>query len=95
MNRTTLTLLAVIVVGLVGFSFLSCTEQQQAKNFGGSMTVKIQTGHKLVTATWKNNDLWYLTRPMRIGESAEEYKFKEKSNFGLMEGTVVFKETER
>ena len=94
MNRTTFFLLLAVVVGLIGFS-LSCTEQSRAKNYGGTMNVTIPAGRKLVTVTWKVDDLWYLTRPMRPDESAEEYEFKEKSTHGLMEGKVVFKETAR
>lgn len=82
--------LLVLFVLLVA---LGCTEQQRAKSFGGSMTVNLPASQKLVVATWKNSDMWYLTRPMREGEAAEHYSFVESSSFGLVEGVVKFVET--
>ena len=71
---------------------VGCTANQRAKNFGGSATEVLPQGQKLIEATWKNDDLWVLTRPMREGEVAEEYKFKAHSSFGILEGEVIFKE---
>jgi len=76
---------------------LSCTENQRAKAFGGSMNVDIPRGNKFVIATWKTQDksssLWYTYRPMRAGETAETWTMQEQSNFGVWEGTVTFKES--
>lgn len=83
--------LVVLILGLVGI-LPSCTEQQRAKQFGGTMTVELTSGTKLVNATWKNSELWYLVRPMKEGEQPETYEFLEKSSFGVMQGRVVFKE---
>jgi hypothetical protein len=47
---------------------------------------------KLVNITWKEDDVWYLTRPMHSEEVPEEYTFKESSSFGIMEGTMTIKE---
>ena len=84
-----------IISCCVAFMFLvsGCTENQRAKSFGGSMTKNLPKGHKLVTATWKESQLWYLSRPMRNDEVPETYEFIEISNFGLMEGKVVFVES--
>ena len=82
-----------VLVGIVGC--LSCTEQARTKHYGGTMTVTIPAGRKLVTVTWKAETLWYLTRPIRLGEAVEEYEFKERSALGFVEGKVVFKETAR
>jgi hypothetical protein len=73
-------------------SAISCTEQTRAKTFGGSMSIDLPRNTKLIEATWKGDDLWYLTRPMREGEKSETYTFKEESSLGLMEGSVTFKE---
>ncbi len=66
-----------------------CTENERAKSFGGDATIDLPNGQKLVTITWKETQLWYLTRPMRSDEAAETYKFHESSNFGILEGTVT------
>jgi len=71
-----------------------CTEQERAKDFGGATTVTLPKGQKLVNVTWKQEgNLWYLVRPMRAGEVAETYQFKESSSFGVMEGQVTLTET--
>ena len=65
-----------------------------AKNYGGTTTIYIAPGRKLEEITWKgDDDLWVLTRPMREGETAEEYTFEQHSNFGLMDGQVIIKES--
>ena len=82
----------VILTIAVVFTLLSCTEKQRAKSFGGEFEVKLPKGEKLIEATWKNEDLWYLTRKRRDGEPIETYRFTEDSSFGVMEGTVIFTE---
>jgi len=82
--------LLVILVLLVGLT--SCTENERAKNFGGTMTVELPKGHTLVTATWKESELWYLTEIRPDSVKPKTYWFKEESNFGKWEGTVIFKE---
>lgn len=71
----------------------SCTENQRAKSFGGNTEVDIPKGHKFVNATWKNEELWYLYRPAREGEKPETTTMQEQSSFGVMEGSVTFKES--
>ncbi len=80
-------LLLVLMICCTG-----CTANQKARNFGGTETIDLEPGRKLVNATWKQNSLWYLTRQARPDELPEVYQFKEKSSFGVVEGTVVFKE---
>ena len=47
----------------------------------------------VVNVTWKDTDMWILTRPMRAGDIPEVYKFKEKSTFGVMEGEITIVES--
>lgn len=68
-------------------------ENVGTRKFGGTTTIHLPAGQKLQTATWKENDLWYLTRPMRAGETPETSRMTEKSSLGLAEGTVVFIES--
>lgn len=69
-----------------------CTEQMRARSYGGSASIALAPGVKLVTATWKESDLWLLTRKAKQGEQPETYTFKESSSMGLLEGTVIIQE---
>lgn len=71
----------------------SCTDNIRVKGYGGTATIDLPVGQKLVNVTWKNADLWILTRPARTGELPETYSFSEKSTFGVFEGTYILKET--
>ena len=83
-------LLGILLISILMLS--SCTENTRAKSFGGDMTITLDEGQKLIEATWKKGDLWYLTRNRRDTEPIETYKFKESSSFGVLEGTVTFVE---
>ena len=72
-----------------------CTDQIRAKSFGGEMTTRLPPGHKLVNVTWKAADLWILTRPMKPGDEAESYDFRESSSWGLVEGKISIIETQK
>lgn len=72
-----------------------CTDNSRARSFGGTQQVNLPPNAKLVNATWKDADLWYLIRPMREGEAPEEWHFKESSNWGTMQGEVIFRESIR
>lgn len=76
-------------------SFLLVTSvgcQAAAKKYGGEMTVDLPKGEKLVNITWKDDSLWYLTKPMTKKDKEETYKFKESSNFGVLEGEITVRE---
>ena len=76
------------------FLLVQCTENQRARSFGGTSTIDLPSGQKLVNVTWKGEDMWYLTRPIEEGERPKILTFKEKSNFGIAQGVVVFREHE-
>lgn len=72
----------------------SCTENERVKSFGGTQTVNLPAKTKLVNVTWNvNSDMWILTRPMCENETPETLTFSKKSNFGVVEGTVIFNES--
>jgi hypothetical protein len=79
------------VFAVIGFT--SCTQQERAKSFGGKITINLPAGQELVNATWKNSDLWYLTKQSDSTFNPAVYTFKESSNFGMMEGEVTFIES--
>ena len=71
----------------------SCTDNNLAKNYGGTMDINLPKGEKLVNITWKDGQVWYLTRPMEANEMPIVSKFHEKSEHGLVEGTIVIHES--
>ena len=85
MKKLTISLLLVTALCVTGCNYA-------ARNFGGTVTVDLPAGEKLVSATWKESDLWYLTRPMKAGEEPETLHLRESSSLGMANGTVVFKE---
>ncbi|ALA07216.1 hypothetical protein SECTIM467_92 [Brevibacillus phage SecTim467] len=85
------------VLGLAAMVMLSVTLvgcNPVARSFGGTITVDVPKGQKFVNATWKDKDsIWYITRPMREGETPETFFFQEDTTLGILEGTVIFKES--
>jgi len=71
---------------------VSCTDNIRAKNLGGTMTIDLPKNQKLINATWKESDLWVLTRDKKAGELPETYKLIEYSTFGVMQGTIIINE---
>ena len=85
-------LVLIIIIG--GAIFLnSCTDNIRAKNWGGEITITLEPGQKVVNATWKDSDLWILTRPMRSEEIPEVFYFIENSTWGVFEGKITFIES--
>mgnify|MGYP000110668888 CR=1 FL=1 len=84
-------------IKLTLFAFMlgmaSCTQNEMAKSFGGKAIYTLPKGEKLVNVTWKEDHLWYLTKPMTANDTPETYTFKEKSSFGIIEGSVTLIET--
>lgn len=81
----------------VAASLCGCTQNTRTAMYGGTQTVDLEKGQKFINCTWKISDgsasLWYITRPMRSGETAETFTFQEKSGFGTWQGKVLFVET--
>ena len=81
-----------LLLGLIGIVMLvSCTENNRARVWGGTETIQLEEGVRLVNVTWKGEkgatDLWMLTKKDTTKPST--YYFKEKSSFGVMEGQVI------
>lgn len=83
----------IFLFAFVAIGLASCTDNNMAKNWGGSMTMDLPAGQKLVNITWKDNQIWYLSRPMNAKDSVETYTFQEKSSYGIQEGTITIKES--
>lgn len=75
MRKVLVAITAIIVASIL---LMACSDQERAKYYGGSATIDLPKGEKLVTVTWKDNaDIWYLTRPMTPKDSAETYYFRQ------------------
>ena len=85
-------ILSVILIIILVISLCGC--QAAARNLGGDVTIELEPNQKLEMITWKNSDLWYLTRPMTANDVAETHVFQESSIFGIVEGTVTIIESE-
>ena len=76
--------LSLVAIALIT---TSCTENSRVKNWGGEGTINLPAGRKLVNITWKEDQIWYLTRSMTSSDVAETYQFSEESSWGTIEGT--------
>lgn len=87
-----------IIVIIMMFMLLvtsGCTENYVAREFGGTLKVEVEPGYKVTSATWKENDLFYFIEPMEEDYTPKEKKFIESSSYGVLESTVVFKESKK
>ena len=82
-----------ILILAAAFCLCSCTEQMMTREWGGEMTIELPKGQELMMATWKDDNLFYLTRPMAEDYVPVKKTFKESSAYGIMESTVYFIET--
>ena len=86
---TVAAIIAFCLVIIIAFTGCHTT----TRSFGGEMTVELEPGQKLEEVTWKDTDLWFLTRPFRDGEEPETHIFQEDSEWGVWEGTVTIIES--
>lgn len=87
-------ILALLAVGILAVSTLTGC-QSATKSFGGSMTLNLEPNQKLEEITWKDDSLWYLTRPMTDDDIAETHTFQQSSEWGVFEGTVTIIESRK
>lgn len=81
------TLLIIITIG-----YFVLSSQFGAKRFGGTYTIDLKENEKLSNITWKDDDLWILTRKAKNDETSEIYNFREDSKFNVLNGNVIIKE---
>jgi len=91
-------LIALIFVAVILYWGVSLIfgAQYVTKEFGGTSTIDLPSGKKLVpyTVQWepKGSNIWYLTEDAEAGYSPKTYTFHESSNLGALEGTIEFVE---
>lgn len=81
-----------ILICLVAILAVSC-ENYATKHWGGTMTIDVEPGYKVTTATFKEDEIWYFVEPMETNYKPAQKKLVEKSMYGALEGTIIFNET--
>jgi hypothetical protein len=71
----------------IGLTLISCTDNQRARSFGGTEEVKLKTNEIVLNITWKGSEMWICTKDTL----SNIVYFREKSNWGVIEGTVILK----
>ncbi len=71
---------------------LTSCDQSITRTMGGTTKIELEPGEKLVEATWKGDDIWYLVEPMDSDYVPKTKTFKESSRIGVLEGKVIFYE---
>lgn len=75
----------LILLSLIVVALMSCTDNQRARNFGGTETIKLETNEEFINITWKQDNLWIIVKDKNTGK----FYAREKSSFGVMQGKVV------
>ena len=81
----------LLAVGMMTTMLTGC--QSTTRSLGGSMTIELEPNTKLELITWKDDSLWYLTKPMLEDDIAETHTYQQSSEWGVFEGTVTIVET--
>ena len=76
----------ILAVALVSLA-TSCTENTRARRWGGTEEISLKPNEKVLNVTWKENEMWICTKDTVTGI----VYFREKSSWGVMEGTVILK----
>lgn len=69
-------ILSAVGIALTCMALMTGCQQTMAKSFGGNMTLTLDPGQKLELITWKEDSLWYLTRPMQKVKQQRLIHFK-------------------
>ena len=64
---------------------MSCTDNQIARSFGGTETIKLEPNEEFINITWKQDNLCIIVKDKNTGK----FYAREKSSFGVMQGKVV------
>jgi hypothetical protein len=81
-------LLAFATIGLT-----ACTDNEMARSYGGTETIQLTPGRQVLNVTWKETDLWILTKRMDSAYVPDTVYFQEKSTYGIHEGTIILIES--
>lgn len=65
----------------------SCTKNQRTRTLGGTETIQVNKNEIVLNVTWKQDQMWICTRDTVTNITY----FREKSSWGVLEGTVILK----
>ena len=80
--------LAICLVALSG-----CTKQQRVRAFGGTEVIQVEPGKRVMMATWKEDNLFYMVEPMPEDYTPNDKELIESASFGVLESKIIFHET--
>lgn len=83
----------LFLIGAILLAMASCTKQSRVRNFGGTERIKVKPGYRVVMASWKVDDLFYLIEPMPEDYEPTEKYLIESSSFGVLESEIIFEES--
>ena len=84
--------MVVCIIGVIFALFVG--KDWCARSVGDKTTINLSPGMKLVNASWKANELWYLTRSARSNETFETLEYTQHSSNRFAGDKVVFVEHE-
>ena len=76
-----------IFIAIATLGMASCTDNERAKHWGGTEEIKLNANEIVLNVTWKESEMWICTKDTVTGVTY----FREKSNWGVMAGTVILK----
>ena len=77
----------LLILSIASVSLVACTDNQRARTYGGTEEVSLKPNEVVLNVTWKGNEMWICTKDTITGI----VYFREKSDWGVLEGTVVIK----
>ena len=77
-------LFALLLLAVL-FITIGCTPQSRARNFGGTENVQLKPNEVMINVTWKDDNLWILTKDTLTGVRY----FRESSCWGVWEGEII------
>ena len=88
-------LIGLAIVGIIAgllFGAVGGCKQKFAKTLGGSTTITLPKGRKVLSCSWKDSSVWVVSRPAKDGEQPETLIYSEHSSYGILQGEVVIQE---
>lgn len=79
------------MVAAIALMLAGC-DQMTTRHFGGTTTVQLPCGEKFINASWKENNIWYATRPATVSDNFHTIVYRESSIAGILQGKVMFYE---
>lgn len=90
-EEITLSVITLIIMLVIGVILYFTNNNFKTKRFGGEMVIELPTGTKLINATWKDSDLWYLYEEVTDSTYVPHNKvLNEDATFGVLNGKITF-----